>query len=95
MVFLEVNRMSNRIILYTKLNCPFCVKAKQLLQQEGYLYEEMVIESDISRADFISIFPTAKTVPYILVNGDPIGGYEQLTEWIQYDRRTFLSEGSH
>lgn len=85
----------NNIVVYTKLNCPYCVRAKQALAQNNYDYTEMVIEVDITRSEFLNLFPEARTAPYILVNGDPIGGYTELTEWIQHDRRTFLSEGTH
>lgn len=86
--------MSN-VVVYTKLNCPYCVKAKKDLSDNNYLYTEMVIEVDITRSEFLAMFPEARSAPYILVNGDPIGGYTELTEWIQHDRRAFLSEGSH
>ena len=86
--------MSN-IVVYSKVNCPYCSRAKQALREGGYNYTEVIIEIDITRSEFLNLFPEARTAPYILVNGDPIGGYTELTEWIQHDRRAFLSEGSH
>lgn len=85
----------NSIVVYSKANCPHCLKAKRALAENNYDYTEVIIEVDITRTEFLNLFPEAKTVPFILVNGDPIGGYTELTEWIQYDRRTFLSEGTH
>lgn len=86
--------MSN-IVLYSKVNCPYCSRAKHALSENNYNYTEVIIEIDITRSEFLNLFPEARTAPYILVNGDPIGGYTELTEWIQHDRRAFLSEGSH
>lgn len=82
----------NNIIVYTKANCHYCVSAKNLLRSKGYDFTEMVIETDISRSDFINLFPAVKSAPLILVNGDAIGGYNELTEWIQHDNRSFLAE---
>lgn len=69
-------------LIYTKDNCSYCVKAKNLFALENITYEETVIGKDITREDFISLFPNQKTVPLIFVNGEKIGGYNELLEYV-------------
>ena len=85
--------MHNNVIIYTKDNCPYCVQAKQLLTAKNKSYQEMKIGSDLTREDFISLFPNVKTVPHIIINGDEIGGFDKLNEWLRTDAgRVFLAE---
>ena len=85
--------MSNKVIIYTKDNCPYCVRAKTLLNAKNKQYQEMKIGEDLTREDFISLFPNVKTVPHIIINGDEIGGFDKLTEWFTTDAgRSFLEE---
>ena len=70
-----------RIIIYTKENCPYCVKAKTLLKIKGLEFNEVYLGVDMQREDFIAMFPEQKTVPLIIIDGVKIGGYDKLTEW--------------
>ena len=70
-----------RVIIYTKDNCPFCVRAKQLLSIKKTDYTEVNIGKDITREDFISLFPEVKTVPLIIIDEVKVVGYEQLREY--------------
>jgi glutaredoxin 3 len=54
------------------------MQAKILLKGLGIEFTESRIGNNITRDEFIEKFPDARTVPYILVDGKPIGGYEQL-----------------
>ena len=68
------------IIVYTKDNCPYCVKAKALLKGYALEYTETVIGKDISREEFLEKFPAARTVPQIIMEGELIGGFEELAK---------------
>lgn len=68
------------ITVYTKDNCPHCVKAKALLKSHELEYTETVIGKDVSREDFLEIFPEARTVPQIIMDGELIGGFEELSK---------------
>lgn len=72
--------MSN-IIVYSKTNCPYCVKAKQLLTIKGKEFTEVVIGVDMLREDFMATFPDVRSVPFIVIDGVKIGGYDNLVEW--------------
>ena len=54
----------------TLSDCPWCVKAKKLLDLKGIKYEEIHGKAD-----------SWKTVPYIEINGQPIGGFTELAAW--------------
>ena len=51
--------------VYTKDNCPACVTLKASLVRSGEAFQEIKIGKDITREEFMSKFPTVRTVPYI------------------------------
>lgn len=81
----------SEIHVYSKPDCPYCVKAKMLLRLRDIPYVESVIGKDILREDFVSLFPDVRSVPLIVIDGVKIGGYDQLVEW--FDNRTQLLAG--
>ena len=78
------------VLIYTKKDCPSCIKAKSLLNIKGIDFKESVIGEDILREDFVATFPEVRTAPLIIVDGVKIGGYEQLREYIE-SRPEFLA----
>ena len=67
-----------RVDIYTTPSCPFCVRAKRLLQARGIPYREIdVADAPDLRADLIRR-TGRRTVPQIFIDGDPIGGFEEL-----------------
>ena len=45
--------------------------------------EILMLNQDYSREQFFEIFPTAKTFPQIIINGEKIGGYHELEKWLE------------
>jgi glutaredoxin 3 len=66
------------ITIYSKDNCPWCDRAKELLTNKNESYNEIKIGRDITRDEFMEQFPNVRTVPYILVNEEVCGGYDVL-----------------
>jgi glutaredoxin 3 len=64
--------------VYSKDNCPYCVKAKNLLKARGIEFTEIKIGVDITRDEFLATFPNARTVPQIILEGEHVGGYDNL-----------------
>jgi glutaredoxin 3 len=64
--------------VYSKDNCPYCVKAKNLLKARGIDFTEIKIGVDITRDEFLATFPNARTVPQIILEGEHVGGYDNL-----------------
>ena len=69
--------------LYTKDNCVYCIKAKELLKIKGLKYKEQKIECSQEREQLKKKFPEARTYPIIVVNGEWIGGFDQLQELLR------------
>ena len=68
------------VIIYSTSWCPSCVSAKRLLESKGVEYEEINIEEvNISRQELAKIAGSA-TVPQIIINETPIGGFDNLLE---------------
>ncbi|MEG7568606.1 glutaredoxin domain-containing protein [Vibrio cholerae] len=77
-------------IVFGKASCPYCVKAKQLLDTAGidYRYHDVVKESAalyrmIPEVKAIIGEKTPVTVPQIWLNGQYIGGCDALEKWLQ------------
>jgi glutaredoxin 3 len=77
-----------RIQIYTTRWCGYCVRAKTLLEARGLPDEEISLDDDAFRQ---TVFEATGrwTVPQILVDGRPIGGYTEL--W-RLDREGRLDE---
>lgn len=85
--------MHSSVIIYTKDNCTHCVQAKNILTVHDKQYKEINIGRDIRREDFVSLFPSVRTVPHIIINGEEIGGTDKFTEWLNTAAgRSFLAE---
>ncbi len=72
-----------KALIYTKTNCTYCVKAKALFTIRGIEYTETVIGEDIMREDFMSLFPDQRSVPLIFIDGEKVGGYDELTKYLE------------
>ena len=64
--------------MYTTRWCGYCVRAKALLEQRGIDYEEISLDDDPAFRQTIHDLTGGWTVPQILVDGKPIGGYVDL-----------------
>ena len=68
-----------KIDIYTKFGCPFCVRAKNLLDQKGAEYEEFDITlGGPKKAEMLQRAPDARTVPQIFVGETHVGGSDEL-----------------
>ncbi len=64
--------------MYTTPSCPFCVRAKRLLDARGIAFREIdVAEDDALRAELVER-TGRRTVPQIFIDGRSIGGFEEL-----------------
>jgi len=70
-------------IVWSKLNCPFCDQAKNLLKMKGIAFEEKKIGDGYTREDLLEAVPTARTVPQIFIDDVLIGGFTELQRHLQ------------
>jgi glutaredoxin 3 len=73
----------SRIQVYTTRWCGFCARAKALLDERGVAYEEVPLDGDPAFRQRLMDLTGNWTVPQILVDGSPVGGY---TELVRMDR---------
>ena len=72
------------ITIYGKTNCSFCTKAKELVESRRYKYEY----KDVQNTDLLNELKErapveVKTVPQIFIGSTYIGGYNQLTTYLE------------
>ncbi|ONG41473.1 glutaredoxin 3 [Alkanindiges hydrocarboniclasticus] len=71
--------MSANVLVYTTTVCPYCVRAKQLLQRKNIAYEEIDLNKEPSEVRSELMARTKhRTVPQIFINDQFIGGFDQL-----------------
>jgi glutaredoxin 3 len=64
--------------MYTTRWCGYCVRAKMLLDSKGLAYEEISVDDDPAFRQTVYDISGGWTVPQILIDGEPIGGYTEL-----------------
>jgi len=78
-----------RIQMYTTAWCAYCIRTKALLDAHGLEYEEISLDDDPEFRRRLLDLTGGWTVPQILIDGRPIGGYTEL--W-QLDRAGELEQ---
>ena len=68
----------SRIQVYTKRNCPYCLRAKALLARKGVAYEDIDAEEDEALRLWLADATGQKTVPQIFVDGRSLGGFSDI-----------------
>lgn len=68
-----------RIVIYTSLICPYCVRAKNLLNKKGVTYKEKRVDLDPSLAEeAMQKSGGITTVPQIFIDDYHVGGCDEL-----------------
>jgi glutaredoxin 3 len=65
-------------VLYTWTWCPYCVRAKAILDRKGIAYEEIAMDGLNRKLNEIKARYNHWTVPIILLDGEFIGGCNEL-----------------
>lgn len=66
------------VVIWSRDACSYCVMAKNLLESKGVPYTEKKIGYGYTRDDLLLEIPSARTVPQIIIDGNVIGGFDQL-----------------
>ena len=67
-----------KVLIYTTLICPYCTRAKHLLQRKGVDYDEIRIDSDHEQMRVMMERSKRHTVPQIFIDDYHVGGYDDL-----------------
>lgn len=66
---------SPKVTVYTKENCPFCVRAKAMLQRKGVAFEEIPVAGRDDLRAWLVEATGQRTVPQIFVGDRSLGGF--------------------
>lgn len=70
-----------RVTVYSSAHCAYCSRAKSMLEKWEIDYDEVRIDGDSAAMNqFLQATNGARTVPQIVIDGKPIGGFDELTE---------------
>ncbi len=75
--------MSTRVKIYTKVTCPYCIMAKNLLKKRGIEFEETVVTQNNFDYSALCKKSGMNTVPQIFLEDQLIGGFDQLNHMDQ------------
>ncbi len=74
------------VSVFTRKGCPFCVKAKSLLDKADIEYEELVLNRDYTDQTLRAI-SNNRTFPQVFINGENIGGSDDLQAWLSRQQK--------
>lgn len=67
-----------KIEIYTKATCPYCHRAKALLNSKGVSFDEIAIDGDADKREKMIARSGRSTVPQIFIDGHHVGGCDDL-----------------
>ncbi len=72
------------ITMFSKVGCPYCVKAKSMLKDRGWEFEEILLGDSISTSS-IKAATGATSTPQVFIDGRLIGGSDALEEYLKFN----------
>ncbi len=69
------------VTIFTRDGCPFCARARGLLRDAGIEFEELALNRDYSDRTLRAV-SAAATYPQVFINGERIGGADDLADWL-------------
>jgi len=66
------------VLIYTTQYCPFCIRAKMLLDHKGAEYEEIAVDTDAGKRREMMEKSRQRTVPQIWIADEHVGGCDEL-----------------
>jgi glutaredoxin 3 len=67
-----------KVLMYTTMVCPYCSRAKHLLQRKGVEIEEIHVDADQEQMRIMMERSRRHTVPQIFIDELHVGGYDDL-----------------
>lgn len=71
------------IIVWSKNGCPQCDMATKYLDLKGIQYQVNKIGDEFTVEDLRNVIPNASSVPQIIIDDLPIGGYKELVQHLK------------
>lgn len=70
--------MTAKVEIFTKFACPYCFRAKVLLENKGAAYQETDASGGPNRDEMLARSNGSTTVPQIFIDGVHVGGCDDL-----------------
>ncbi|MFW1678413.1 glutaredoxin 3 [Pontibacter sp. JAM-7] len=70
--------MQSEVLIYTTAWCPFCIRAKKLLEHKQIEYTEISLDADPSKRQEMMARSQRRTVPQIFIGDTHVGGCDDL-----------------
>jgi len=75
------------VTVFARAGCPHCAKAKGLLRDAGIEFEELALNKDYTDRTLRAV-ANATTYPQVFVDGEHVGGADDLEGWLAQRRET-------
>nr|WP_035055675.1 glutathione peroxidase [Andreprevotia chitinilytica] len=72
----------DQVVVFSKVGCQFCAKAKALLTEHGYDYADVPLDNKVRGKVLGAVSGGVMTAPQVFINGKLIGGHEQLEKFL-------------
>jgi glutaredoxin 3 len=66
------------VVVYRTPFCGYCVRAKHLLESKGVRFREVDVSGDPAKRKWLIDVTRQRTVPQVFINGQPVGGFDEL-----------------
>ena len=80
--------MKGRIIVYSIVGCPFCIRAKGRLEELGLTFSDINLDSNAAARQQLIERTGKKTVPQIFFNATHVGGFNELNKLVSAEVKT-------
>ena len=70
--------MSAKVKMYSTRFCPYCIRARMVLESKGIEFEDIGVDGDPERRREMMELSGRRTVPQIWVGDTHVGGYDDL-----------------
>lgn len=74
----KVEQVMSEIVIYTKKICPYCVRAKDLMDKKGWSYTEIDLDLHPDKIKEMVEMSKRRSVPQIFIKGKHVGGCDDL-----------------
>jgi glutaredoxin 3 len=74
----SVAKIVPKVVIYATAWCPYCIKARSLLEGKGIDYTEIRVDLEPEQRAIMFDKSGYRTVPQIFIGDQPIGGYDDL-----------------
>ena len=76
--------MKGKVVVFSIVGCPFCIRAKGYLDQLGLQYVDINVDKNMEARQYVIERTGKKTVPQIFFNEHHVGGWDDLSKLVSH-----------